>query len=115
MALAGSTFDAAREDFERAWSGEYWAIWRAPALIDGTLRRGDAGGAVDWVRERLLDTGDATFDEMGPAYYDLAMEAGVRRLQAAHGLVPDGIVGPETMLALAARDDDGPRLRRALR
>jgi general secretion pathway protein A len=114
VALAGATFEAAREDFEHAWSGEYWAVWRAPALAGGTLRRGDAGGAVDWVRERLLDTGDATFDTVGPAYYDLAMEAGVRRLQAAHGLVPDGIVGPETLFALAARDEEGPRLRRSL-
>ena len=114
LALAGTTFETAREDLEQAWSGEYWAVWRAPTLADGTLRRGDAGGAVDWVRERLLDTGDATFDTMGPAYYDLAMEAGVRRLQAAHGLVPDGIVGPETLFALDARDDEGPRLRRSL-
>ena len=115
VALAGTTFDVAREDLERAWAGEYWAIWRAPPLPNGTLRRGDAGGAVDWVREKLLETGDATFDTMGPAYYDAAMEAGVRRLQSAHGLVPDGIVGPETLFALDARDVEGPRLRRSLR
>lgn len=114
VALAGNTFDVAREDLERAWNGDYWAVWRAPPLPDGTLRRGDKGGAVDWVRERLLDTGDATFDTMGPAYYDAAMDAGVRRLQAAHGLVPDGIVGPETLFALDARDEEGPRLRRSL-
>jgi general secretion pathway protein A len=114
LALAGSTFDVARDDLERAWSGDYWAVWRAPPLSNGTLRRGDAGGAVDWVRERLLETGDATFDVMGPAYYDAAMDAGVRRLQSAHGLVPDGIVGPETLFALDARDEEGPRLRRSL-
>jgi general secretion pathway protein A len=115
VALAGTTFDVARDDFERAWSGEYWAVWRAPPLPDGTLYLGASGGAVDWVRERLLDTGDATFDTVGPAYYDAAMEAGVRRLQSAHGLVPDGIVGPETLFALDARDEEGPRLRRSLR
>jgi general secretion pathway protein A len=104
----------ARDDLERAWSGHYWAVWRAPPLPNGALRRGDAGGAVDWVRERLLETGDATFDVMGPAYYDAAMEAGVRRLQSAHGLVPDGIIGPETLFALDARDEEGPRLRRSL-
>ena len=115
VAIAGTTFDVAREDFERVWSSEYWAVWRAPPLPDGTLYLGAHGGAVDWVRDRLLDTGDATFDTMGPAYYDAAMEAGVRRLQSAHGLVPDGIVGPETLFALDARDDEGPRLRRSLR
>jgi general secretion pathway protein A len=38
----------------------------------------------------------------------------VRSLQSAHGLVPDGIVGPETLLALAADAPGGPRLRRRL-
>ena len=66
------------------------------------------------LKKILLETGDAVFDAMGPAYYDAAMDAGVRRLQSAHGLVPDGIVGPETLLALDARDDEGPRLRRSL-
>ena len=35
-------------------------------------------------------------------------------LQDAHGLVPDGVIGPETLMALAARENEGPRLRRVL-
>ena len=38
----------------------------------------------------------------------------VRRLQDANGLVPDGVIGPETLMALAARENEGPRLRRVL-
>ncbi len=114
LAVGGDTFDIDRDELERVWLGEYYALWRAPPLASGTLRRGDSGGAVDWVRDRLLANKDAPLDPYGPAYFDGAMETGLRRLQAAHGLVPDGIVGPETLFALDARDSEGPRLRRSL-
>jgi general secretion pathway protein A len=115
LALAGETFDLSRAELERSWLGEYYALWRAPALDSGALRRGDRGAAVDWLRDRLNAGGYAKLDSYGPAQFDAAIEAGVRRLQAAHGLVPDGIVGPETLFALSARDADGPRLRRTLK
>jgi general secretion pathway protein A len=111
--LGGETFAVPREELDRHWFGEYYALWRAPALESGTLRRGDSGAAVDWLRERLHAAGHIRSEEQGPAYYGAALETGVRRLQAAHGLVPDGIVGPETLFALTAHDERGPRLRRS--
>lgn len=115
LALAGETFDLSRSELERVWLGEYYALWRAPVLDSGTLRRGDRGPAVDWLRDKLNSAGFAEVNEWGPAHFDEAIEAGVRSLQASHGLVPDGIVGPETLFALSARDDDGPRLRQRLK
>lgn len=114
LAIGGETFDVARADLERAWMGEYFALWRAPEYVPQSLRRGDSGAAVEWLRDRLNATQEARVDSDGPAYFDAGIEAGVRRLQSAHGLLPDGIVGPETLLALTARDKDGPRLRRRL-
>jgi general secretion pathway protein A len=111
--LGGESFDLARDELDRHWLGEYYALWRGPALEAGALRRGDRGAAVDWLRERLRTAGHVRGLESGPAYFDERLETGVRRLQAAHGLVPDGIVGPETLFALTAHDEQGPRLRRA--
>ena len=48
----------------------------------------------------------------GIAVYDAALEARVRRVQSQFGLLPDGIVGPETQLVLSSRDRTGPRLAR---
>jgi general secretion pathway protein A len=113
LALAGETFDLPRDELERHWLGEYYAIWRTPVPDGGTLRRGDIGPSVDWLRDRLVAMDHLSADATGPARYDDATEAAVRRLQTAHGLVPDGIVGPETLFALTARVADGPRLRRS--
>ena len=75
---------------------------------------GDTGPAVDWIHDRLRDRAGLALPEAGPAVLDAGSVAAVRRLQSAHGLVADGVIGPETLLALASRDEDGPHLRTGL-
>jgi general secretion pathway protein A len=113
LMLDGETVEVTRRTLERAWLGEYFAIWQAPEYLAGVLRRGDSGPPVEWLRG-ALKARDRRAPAVGPAIYDETMEAEVRRVQAAHGLVPDGIVGPETLFALASREAGGPRLRRQL-
>jgi len=114
IAIGGETIDVSRRQLERVWLGEYFVIWRAPTFIPGNLKAGETGIAIDWLRDRLYERG--LIDEVifGPAQFDAAMEDAVRRLQASHGLIPDGIVGPESLLALTAEEPGGPRLRRSL-
>ena len=70
---------------------------------------------MEWLELQLAaEDGKRAADPVGPAFYDADMEAAVRSVQAAHGLIPDGIVGPETLLALSSREPGGPRLRRRL-
>ena len=115
LGIDGATVDMTREDFEPYWLGEYYAVWRAPALLSGnSLRRGDNGPAVEWLRQHLVEAGHAQLDIDGPAMFDAQVEAGVRTLQTAAGLAPDGIVGPETLLAIAGAERAGPHLRRRL-
>ncbi len=115
LGIDGTTVDMTREDFEPYWLGEYYAVWRAPAMLPGnSLRRGDSGPAVEWLRQHLVNGGHAQLDLEGPAMFDAQVETGVRALQTAAGLAPDGIVGPETLLALAGAERAGPHLRRRL-
>ena len=115
LAIGGDTFDTGWHELERAWLGEFYAVWRAPPFMAGTFRRGDSGPAVEWLEQALAAAnGRETAGPQGPAYYDGQMESEVRSLQAAHGLIPDGIVGPETLLALSSHTPGGPRLRRRL-
>ncbi len=114
LALGGDTFEVDRAELERLWPGEYIALWRAPAFVTMPLRQGDAGPAVDWLHDRLARDAKAKFRRVGPGVYGADTAAAVRRVQTAHGLRPDGVVGPETLLALTADDGEGPQLRRQL-
>jgi general secretion pathway protein A len=112
--LGGGRFDTDRLALERHWRGDYVAVWRGPAFLSTPPAAGDSGPAVDWIHDRLRDRAGLADADAGPAVLDAASVAAVRRLQTAHGLAADGVVGPETLLALSSGDGDGPRLRRGL-
>ena len=105
--LVGETpVDVSRLLLARHWQGEYTALFRAPDGVAGTLPWNAQGAAVEWVHARLPDYA-------GPALLDARMAQAIRGFQQAHGITADGVVGPETLMALAERDD-GPRLQRTL-
>jgi general secretion pathway protein A len=112
--LGGGRFDTDRLALERHWRGDYVAMWRGPVFLAPPPGPGDSGPAVDWIHDRLRDRAGLADADAGPAVFDAASVAAVRRLQTAHGLADDGVVGPETLLALGSGDGDGPRLRRGL-
>lgn len=112
--LGGGRFDTDRLALERHWQGEYVALWRGPAFLGTSVPAGSSGPAVDWVLDRLRDRVGLAVPETGPAVLDAGAIAAIRRLQTLHGLVADGVVGPETLLALSSTEDHGPRLRRSL-
>ncbi len=109
--FAGQTHGVPRGELGRLWQGEFIAVWRLPADVPVTLRRGDTGPGVAWVKQELARLDGVTGD-LGPAYFDAPLEERVRKLQSAYGLATDGIVGPETLFALAALSPDGPHLAR---
>ena len=79
-----------------------------------SVKRGDAGPGVAWVKSRLAALDGGGNAEAGPAFFDADLEERVRKLQTAYGIRADGIVGPETLFALSALDDSGPRLARTV-
>jgi Putative peptidoglycan binding domain len=83
--------------------------WRAIAVGAGNLtgvtsaastpilQLGSQGDLVVWAQEHLVTAGYPTSVDGG---YGPLTQAAVQRFQTAHGLTPDGIVGPETWGAL---------------
>ncbi len=112
LLLDRSLIDVERASLQRAWNGRYAAVWRASTDLMPPPARGSHGEAVDWLRERLVREGVASPMPAGTPF-DAALADSVRRFQRARGLAVDGVVGPETLFALAA-GDAGPRLARRL-
>ncbi|MCJ0825227.1 AAA family ATPase [Luteimonas sp. 50] len=111
LRLGDALVDAPRVALPRAWTGEYAALWRTPPEVAAPVPLRDAGPATAWVRARLAAASVATAAPDDSAASDLGQA--VRAFQAAQGLASDGVVGPETLFALAARDP-GPHLLPAL-
>ncbi|MDQ3495087.1 MAG: AAA family ATPase [Pseudomonadota bacterium] len=113
--LGGRSVDVDRIALQQRWNGEYAAVWRGePMLADLFLARqatGREGPAFSWLRARLASSG---LDPDSGDVPDAALQAAVLRFQRTHGLATDGVVGPETLFALAA-DEPGPTLLRELR
>jgi len=57
--------------------------------------------------------GEPPRDLRFPLRVDAAMRDAVRRYQRARGLTADGVIGPETLMALSS-GEAGPRLLRVL-
>ncbi len=115
LQLGDRVFDIDLIAVERVWAGDYVALWRTPEGVEGmpvaALTRGSRGPLVDWIHTKLLPSDPAA--NSAPLQVDTAMLDAVRGYQRARGLTPDGVVGPETLMALSS-GEAGPRLLRVL-
>ncbi|HET8897772.1 MAG TPA: AAA family ATPase [Rhodanobacteraceae bacterium] len=110
LELNGTRYDLPRAALDEIWQGEFTVVFRLPPEQPQTLQQGDAGPAVAWVARQLTLSDGIRTASAGPAYYDAALKDRVIRLQQGFGLRADGIVGQETLFALASLGADGPHL-----
>ena len=66
-----------------------------PTVSAKKLERGDQGGAVIALRNRLIEMG--YLERSASLRYDTALEGAVQKFQAAHGLEADGVAGAGTI------------------
>jgi len=64
------------------------------------LRIGTKDPRVVELRQRLIASGDLEQNAGLSSTFDSYVDAGVRRFQMRHGLIPDGVVGESTIVAL---------------
>jgi general secretion pathway protein A len=87
-------------DLALAWDGGFTVLWQPPPVTASVLWPGMRGLDVAWVRERLPQVDGRPPLPPGDVY-DAALAARVREFQRGRGLIPDGLVGAETLAHLA--------------
>jgi general secretion pathway protein A len=98
----------------RVENHEAWAELLGLDAVKARLRLGDAVVDVPRVALQRVWSGEyAALWRTPPQVPTPADAAGIRSFQSAHGLLADGIVGPETRFALSA-GGPGPRLLQEL-
>lgn len=99
--VGDATTTIPRTDVDANWPGEYLALLRLPEVV--TPVQVDRRPA--WLNDAL-----SRFESnrsLAPLSED---DSRIRRLQQAHGLRADAIIGPETWWVLSAYFEGGPRL-----
>ncbi|HEV8641866.1 MAG TPA: AAA family ATPase [Methylomirabilota bacterium] len=102
-------------EIERFWDGAFTLLWKPPTLIT-IVPPGTRGKEVAWVRLRLGEVDGGPVRATDVELYDEELRRRVAAFQRDQSLLPDGIVGPETLARLVAiRDPSIPSLGSARR
>jgi general secretion pathway protein A len=93
------------------WSGQYTLLWRMPQEAHDNIRLGEHGPAVAWLARQLAQAQGRVTEPGKDPLFDQALLRQVKQFQLAAGLVPDGVIGPLTLMRLAGvADKTAPRL-----
>nr|WP_280818783.1 peptidoglycan-binding domain-containing protein [Thiorhodococcus minor] len=87
-------------DLESAWTGNYLLVWKLPPGGSDFLAAGSSSDDVRWLRDQLAKVPNLGVLKSDSAIFDAALESALRAFQASKGLMPDGIAGPRTFVAL---------------
>ncbi|MHB1398397.1 MAG: ExeA family protein [Trichloromonadaceae bacterium] len=100
LIVGGEAVTLAPEQIEQFWLGDFTLFWRFPPGYKGELKPGDRSPAVTWLGQALASLQGKSLLPEFDLLYDDQMVAEVKRFQVKAGLVPDGIVGPQTLIHL---------------
>ena len=81
------------------WTGKYRYLWHVPKGFPGVLSPGDTGAAVTELA-LLFARLDVQSEPLAREYFSDILEQRVRLFQQDQGLLADGVVGEQTLLAL---------------
>jgi general secretion pathway protein A len=81
------------------WTGNYRYLWHVPQGLSGVLAPGDTGPEVTELA-LLFARLDSQSEPLTREFFNEILEQRVRLFQQAQGLLADGVVGEQTLLAL---------------
>lgn len=99
------------EELAALWTGDYLYVWRPPMSFDSAVGLGSIGLDVVDIAQRF-GRYDKTSQVLADEVFTQALHERVIQFQAEQGLKTDGMVGRETLVALAARMNERPSASR---
>ena len=106
----GATQTVLLSALAKSWRGEFATLWRTPPAYVGRVPVGQNGPVVDWVAQQVARAQGEALPNT-PGTLDAALQERIANFQLAHGLKPDGRVGPITLMHLnRVAGVDEPRL-----
>jgi len=107
LEFGGRQFTLDASEIDLFWDGSFILLWKPPPLST-TLVAGMRGRDVEWLRQRLSELDGRPLPGRNPDVYDDELKERVMTFQRSRSLLPDGIVGEETLTNLTtARHDPG--------
>ncbi|TAK66862.1 MAG: AAA family ATPase [Betaproteobacteria bacterium] len=105
FAIGAETRTVALGALAAQWAGQYTLLWRMPPDAQETIRSGERGAAVQWLIRQLAEAQGRVSASGKDPLFDDVLERQVKQFQLAQGLIPDGAVGPQTVMRLAGVGD----------
>ena len=113
LMIGGETVRVALSALAAQWSGHYVVLWRVPPQVHENIQFGQRGPAVAWLEAQLAVGQAGASPSGGDPVFDERLRQRVKQFQLAHGLIPDGIVGLQTLVRLSGVSDrTAPKLLR---
>jgi general secretion pathway protein A len=88
------------ENFKTHWKGEYRLLWEKPEEYVTAIKPGDHAAQVGWLDKKLALIQKRPASTKTPVLYDNVLVSQIKQFQFERNLVPDGIVGPLTIIHL---------------
>ncbi len=88
-------------ELDKYWYSQFILLWHKPEFYSSAITPGSRGNIVGWLRTHFSDEQTTANNDV----YDDDLVKQVKKFQAQHGLVADGIVGPVTIIHLNTESD----------
>lgn len=100
FALGSEVRTVSTGDISRRWAGSYILFWQMPPDYQGAVRPGNLISWMAWLEERLAKVGGRPVVDRQDKLLDGDLLQEIKAFQLRRNLVPDGIVGPFTLIHL---------------
>lgn len=101
------------QDIKLQWSGNYMLLWKTPPGYEGDIIPSRQNTLVPWLERQLALVQKRRIEVPDNTVFNAELIGHVKKFQLSNGLVPDGIVGTNTLILLnTAADNSIPVLNK---